>query len=94
MVLNFPTPMNLTYHSKLKKLHLCLRKVDLMKVFGCVCFSSSGLFFLLYVHFLMFIHGEIKKNPGSLETLTSIHTKCRKWPLQLKIVHANCQSIQ
>ena len=94
MVLNFPTPVSLNYNSKLTKLDLCLIKSDLLKVFGFVCFSSSGLFFLLYVHLLMLIHWDIEKNPGPLETLSSIHTKCKKWPTQLKIVHANCQSIQ
>ena len=94
VVLNFPTPLSLTYNSKLKKLDLCLIKVDLLKVFGFVCFFSSGLFFLLYVHILMLIHGDVERNPGPLETLNSIHTKCKKWPMQLKIVHANCQSIQ
>ena len=42
----------------------------------------------------MLIHGDIERNPRPLKTLSSIHTKCKKWPMQMKIVHANCQSIQ
>ena len=94
VVLNFPTPLSLTYNSKLKKFDFCLIKIDLLKIIGFVCFSSSGFFFLLNDHLLLLIHGDIERNPGLLETLNSIHTKCKKWPMQLKIVQANCQSIQ
>ena len=42
----------------------------------------------------MLIHGDIERNPGLLETLSSIQTKSKKWTMQLIIIHANCQNIQ
>ena len=77
VVLNFTTPLSLTYISKMKKLDLCLIKTDLLEVYGFVCFSSSGPFLLLYVHLRMLIHGDIERNPEPLEILSSIHTKCK-----------------
>ena len=42
----------------------------------------------------MLILEDIERNRDILEALTSIHTKCKKWLLQLKTVHSNCHSMR